>query len=127
MHSTLSVAYRERIFSKFRTFFWSMFQDFASTLEGAEVEVYYYWFTLLLSNILLRFLVFLEIFQGDDVLSSRRSKSSRGRNKSITTLVARKQYNKRETISSSPSSRTNKENKYIYIKKNPQKSKTTPS
>lgn len=58
-----------------------MFQDFANTLEGAEVEVYYYWFTLLLSFILLRFLVFLEIFQGDDVLSSRRSKSSRrGRN-----------------------------------------------
>lgn len=23
-----------------------MFQDFANTLEGAEVEVYYYWFTL---------------------------------------------------------------------------------
>lgn len=26
-----------------------MFQDFANTLEGAEVEVYYYWLTLLSS------------------------------------------------------------------------------
>lgn len=26
-----------------------MFQDFANTLEGAEVEVCYYWFTLLSS------------------------------------------------------------------------------
>lgn len=42
-----------------------MFQDFAGSLAGAEVEVYYYWFTLLLllSNILLRFLVFPEIFK----------------------------------------------------------------
>lgn len=63
MCSTLSVAYRERIFSKFRTFFLAMFQDFANTLEGAEVEVYYYWLTLLLSNIVRRFLVFQEIFR----------------------------------------------------------------
>lgn len=40
-----------------------MFQDFANTLEGAEVEVYYYWLTLLLSNMLLRFLVFPGIFR----------------------------------------------------------------
>lgn len=106
-----------------------MFQDFANTLEGAEVEVYYYWFTLLLlSNILLRFLVFLEIFQGDDFLP--------------TLVIGRKVQEEGETINhdiSGEENNTRKEKPYlllhpvapiktrIYIKKTPHKSKTTPS
>lgn len=49
-----------------------------------------------LSNILLRFLVFLGILKEMCLLSIHRSKSSRGRNESITTLVARKNNTRKE-------------------------------